>query len=143
MVGKNLRGGLKLNKYIEKATLKIVQRMEQNRKEFVEAEASYSDTANSEGVNNVAHIENGVRRAPFETFPEHHERAWSDEPYSEEFLRRCREKALEYNNEEFIGASLLHEIKLAVPMHYRGKVLEGTMDLSSYEQHLKEIRLRV
>lgn len=33
-----------MNKYIEKATLKIVQRMEQNRKEFVEAERSYQDT---------------------------------------------------------------------------------------------------
>jgi anion-transporting ArsA/GET3 family ATPase len=33
-----------MNKYIEKAMLKIVQRMEQNRKEFVEAERSYQDT---------------------------------------------------------------------------------------------------
>lgn len=33
-----------MNKYIEKATLKIVQRMEQNRKEFVEAKENYRDT---------------------------------------------------------------------------------------------------
>jgi hypothetical protein len=33
-----------MNKYIEKATLKIVQRMEQNRKELNEAKESYNDS---------------------------------------------------------------------------------------------------
>lgn len=91
----------------------------------------------------MAYSENGIRMAPFETFPEHHARAWSDEPYNEKFISRCREKALEYNNEPFIGVSLLHELKLAIPMHYRSKVLDGTKCLYAYEQHLKEIGLRL
>lgn len=33
-----------MNKYIEKATLKLVQRMEKNRKEFNEAKDWYNDT---------------------------------------------------------------------------------------------------
>jgi hypothetical protein len=46
-----------MNKLIEKATLKIVQRMEQNRKEFVEAEASYSDTGYDKYYNKMIRLD--------------------------------------------------------------------------------------
>ncbi len=91
----------------------------------------------------MAYSENGIRIAPFESFKEHHERAHSESPYNEDFIDRCRAKALEYNDEPFIGVSLLHELKLAVPVHCRTKVLNGTKCLYAYEQHLKEIGLRV
>lgn len=89
----------------------------------------------------MAYIENGIRMAPFETFSEHHARAWSEEPYNEEFIKKCREKALEYN-EELFGVDALYELKLVVPMHYRSKVLEGTRSLDALEQHLKDIHFR-
>lgn len=91
----------------------------------------------------MAYSENGIRMAPFETFKEHQERAWSEEPYNEEFIKRCRKKALEYNDEEFGAAYALHELELSVPLHYRAKILEGTMDLTRFKQHLKDIHLRL
>lgn len=90
----------------------------------------------------MAYSENGIRMAPFETFIEHHERAYSEFPYSDDFIDRCRAKALEYNKEEFIGVSLLHELELSIPMHYRTKVLQGTKDLSNFKQHLRDIHLK-
>jgi putative IMPACT (imprinted ancient) family translation regulator len=50
-------GGKFVNKLIEKATLKIVQRMEQNRKEFVEAEASYRDTGYNKYYNKMNRLD--------------------------------------------------------------------------------------
>ena len=65
-------------------------------------------------------------RAPFETFPEHAAREKSGVPYSEEFIKRCREKALEYDKEDkFLRPSLLNELKLCIPLHYRAKVFDG------------------
>jgi hypothetical protein len=67
-----------------------------------------------------------VTMAPFETFPEHYERERSGQPYSEAFIQRCREKALEYDKlDEFLRPSLLRDLKICVPLHYRGKVFDG------------------
>ena len=64
--------------------------------------------------------------APFETFAEHYEREQSGEPYNEAFIKRCREKALEYDKmDEFLRPSLLRDLKRCVPVHYRGKVFDG------------------
>ncbi len=90
----------------------------------------------------MAYKVNGIRMAPFETFKEYDERVNSDEPYNEDFINRCRAKALEYDNEPIFGVSCLYEIKLAIPMHYRDKVLEGTKSTLGFEQHLKDIGLR-
>ncbi len=91
----------------------------------------------------MAYSENGIRMAPFETFSEHSKRAWSDEPYNEDFIKKCREKAVEYDNEDgFTQESALYQLELCVPMHYRAKVLEGTRDLSRFKQHLKDINFK-
>jgi hypothetical protein len=67
-----------------------------------------------------------VRMAGFETFGEHADREKSDEPYSEAFIRRCREKALEYDKEDkFLRPALLQDLQLCVPLHFRGRVFEG------------------
>ncbi len=64
--------------------------------------------------------------APFETFREHGEREISGEPYSEAFIQRCREKALEYDKlDEFLRPSLLRDLKRCVPFHCRGQVFVG------------------
>ena len=46
-----------MNKLIEKATLKIVQRMEQNRKEFAEAQESYGDTGYDKYYNKMDRLD--------------------------------------------------------------------------------------
>lgn len=69
--------------------------------------------------------------APFETFAEHREREQSGEPYNEAFIKRCREKALEYDKEdEFLRPSLLRDLKKCEPIHYRGRVFDG---ISNFE----------
>jgi hypothetical protein len=50
-------GGKFVNRLIEKATLKIVQRMEQNRKDFVEVEASYRDTGYDKYYNKMNRLD--------------------------------------------------------------------------------------
>lgn len=72
-----------------------------------------------------------IMKAPFETFREHAEREKSDEPYNEDFIRRCREKALEYDKlNEFLRPSLLKDLKKCIPVHYRNKVFDG---ISSFD----------
>lgn len=63
--------------------------------------------------------------APFETFAEHAARERSETPYNYDFICRCREKALEYDREDsFLRGPMLRALKLAVPLHYRGKVFD-------------------
>ena len=64
--------------------------------------------------------------ARFETIAECAARAASDEPYSEEFIRKCREKAQEYDKEEWpLRTALLRELKPCVPRHFQGEVFAG------------------
>ena len=65
-------------------------------------------------------------QAPFETFREHAIREQSDEPYSEDFIQRCREKALGYDKlERILRVPLLQDLKKCIPMHYRARVFDG------------------
>jgi hypothetical protein len=67
-----------------------------------------------------------IAMAPFETFYEHDIRSKSDEPYSDEFIARCRTKASEYDKgDRFVRPSLLRSLKENVPMHFRDKVFDG------------------
>lgn len=68
-------------------------------------------------------INTSVKLAPFETFREHYERAVSDSPYNDEFIERCRQKALEYSKmDEFLRPSLLGELKKCIPRHFWNRV---------------------
>lgn len=68
----------------------------------------------------------GIRSAGWETFEEHRIRSISDEPYSDHFLTKCREKALEYDKKDiFLRGIQLSDLEKCVPMHYRGKVFDG------------------
>lgn len=67
-----------------------------------------------------------VVMAPFETFQDHGARDNSGSPYNEAFIRKCREKALEYDKEDTIlRAGLLQELKRCLPFHFRNRVFEG------------------
>ena len=67
-----------------------------------------------------------VTMAPFETFAAHAKRAQSDEPYSDEFINRCREKALEYDKlDVFLRGISLNDLKMAVPYHRTAEVFAG------------------
>lgn len=64
--------------------------------------------------------------APFETFREHAAREKSGSPYNEAFLKRCREKALEYDKEDrVLRAGLLQDLYRCLPVHARAMVFEG------------------
>ena len=81
---------------------------------------------------------NGVYQAPWETFYDHRIRAESEAPYNEEFIKKCREKALEYNEINGVNGGvpdlyLLSELFLAVPFHKRSKVFSGLkVDVEHY-----------
>lgn len=64
--------------------------------------------------------------APFETFAEHGERERSEEPYSDNFIKRCRAKALEYDEKpRFIRISMLEDLQRCIPFHRRSEVFNG------------------
>jgi hypothetical protein len=64
--------------------------------------------------------------APFESLGEHAVRAASEEPYSDEFIKRCRDKAQEYDREEWpLRTALLRELKPCIPRHFQGEVFAG------------------
>ena len=64
--------------------------------------------------------------APFETFPEFNAREKSGIPYSDEYLEKCRKKALEYSKEDvFLRGILLSDLQRAIPLHARAKVFDG------------------
>jgi hypothetical protein len=63
--------------------------------------------------------------APWETFSEARKREESGEPYNREFINKCREKALEYNKEEWGKNSLLKDLWICIPFHRRKEVFEG------------------
>lgn len=64
--------------------------------------------------------------APFETFEQHRLRSISDEPYNEEFLIACRNKAIEYDKEDlFLRGILLSDLQKSIPLHFRGKIFDG------------------
>jgi len=70
--------------------------------------------------------ENGVMMTPWETFREHWERAKSGEPYNDVFLKKCREKALEYDKgDPFLRGIRLSDLRLCVPRHFQEKVFDG------------------
>jgi hypothetical protein len=72
-----------------------------------------------------------IMMAPFETFREHGERERSGEPYSDAFIRRCREKALDYSSKDAIlRAGLLQDLWRCVPVHRRAEVFDGIPDFS-------------
>lgn len=67
--------------------------------------------------------------APFETFPEHTAREESGAPYNDAFIKRCREKALEYDKgDNVLRVGLLQDLVPCVPRHYRSMVFEGIAD---------------
>ena len=73
-----------------------------------------------------------IIKAPWETFPEFATREASEAPYDDAFIRKCREKALEYDAVCFHGqpdkslrAGLLQELYRCVPVHRRGNVFAG------------------
>lgn len=64
--------------------------------------------------------------APFETLGEHRDRAESGQPYNDVFIKRCREKAIEYNKlEPVLRGGLLKELKKCVPFHRIYVVFDG------------------
>lgn len=64
-----------------------------------------------------------IKQAPFETFAEHAHRAESNEPYNDAFIKRCRDKYVEYLTEDkIIRPSLLHDLYIVVPYHFRNRV---------------------
>jgi len=70
-----------------------------------------------------------ITMAPFETFREHAEREKSGAPYNDAFIKRCREKALEYDKEDkILRAGLLQELYGCIPVHRRGEVFAGIAD---------------
>ncbi|HZK57539.1 MAG TPA: hypothetical protein VFD17_04425 [Clostridia bacterium] len=69
---------------------------------------------------------NGVCMAPFETFEEHGNRARSETPYNDEFIKRCRKEALRYSEmSDFLGPPNLKALVPCIPFHYRKIVFEG------------------
>ena len=70
---------------------------------------------------------NTVTMAPFETFADHSKRERSSEPYNAAFIKRCREKALEYDHDDCkaLRAGNLQDLYRCVPFHFRGKVFDG------------------
>jgi hypothetical protein len=61
--------------------------------------------------------------APFETFAQHAERERSGEPYNDNFIKRCRDAALRYDNGDAdLRRILLSELKKCVPFHRRAEV---------------------
>lgn len=67
-----------------------------------------------------------VTQAPFETFTEYNDRVGTGEPYNEDFLSRCRDKAKEYDREDvFLRGSLLRDLQKSIPIHYRSRVFDG------------------
>ena len=70
-----------------------------------------------------------IKMAPFETFREHGERASSEEPYSNEFINKCREKALEYDKERpMLRRALLLSLQECIPRHFKEEVFGGIGD---------------
>lgn len=68
----------------------------------------------------------GVTKAPFETFPDFADREAMESPYNEEFLAKCRAKAMEYDKEDiFLRGDLLSALQRSVPHHFRGMVFDG------------------
>ena len=67
-----------------------------------------------------------ITKAPFETFRSYDDRCALEEPYNDTFLAECRRKALEYDKEDkFLRGPLLTDLERSIPLHFRGKVLEG------------------
>ena len=74
----------------------------------------------------MAYMENSVVMAPFETFWEHGERANSEEPYNDAFVKKCREKAMEYDqSSSMLRWSLLKDIRQCLPRHFHAEVFKG------------------
>lgn len=68
-------------------------------------------------------IKNRIKQAPFETFAEHAHREASNNPFNDDFIRKCRDKYVEYLSEDkIIRASLLNDLRAAVPYHFRSVV---------------------
>ena len=66
-----------------------------------------------------------ITLAPFETLAEHGQRERSEEPYNEDFINRCREKAQEYAQlDGILRPSLLSDLRKCVPRHFWTRVFE-------------------
>ena len=64
--------------------------------------------------------------APFETFKENYEREISELQYNDEFIKKCREKALEYDKyDQILRCGLLQELNRCLPLHRRSEVFSG------------------
>jgi hypothetical protein len=79
-----------------------------------------------------------MKPAPFETFAEAGEREKSEHPYNEAFIKRCREKALEYDKTLFHGkpdrilrSAHLQALEEYLPVHFRAEVFAGISDFGS------------
>ena len=64
-----------------------------------------------------------VIQAPFETFEEHRLREDSDDPYNEEYIRRCKDAVSRYEKkDDMLRPSLLSDLRMAVPRHFQRRV---------------------
>lgn len=77
-----------------------------------------------------------ITMAPFETFGEHAARASSEDPFSDEFVAKCREKALEYDKERpILRNALLIDLQQCVPRHFKEEIFR---DIGAFGWGLKE-----